>query len=297
MYYSCIVLLANTCTMRFVHWHNLYCINSWLQKGTEPRGLLWSESILIINITCTLQTTLDSWFKHRRSTHHRPLHLFSYRGYGCRKQFCLLWQPRAVDLRHLAYRYHAEPSPGFIPTTLWLSLTLWLRVLTKCPRNSLVTLVASFEWDVKLRFLVLECLCQGKHRWHTGGKCVTWCGLAFYNRVSMPGQAQDATQGVNVQPAVDSPSPNNSCRRWNYWAYMMLEWTQKKKRFHLLVYPYNTIIVRLIWTPLCVVHLFLHRILVEIINRDSQEGTYCTKQQRLSKQSYLNKSQTNHMTG
>jgi hypothetical protein len=38
----------------------------------------------------------------------------------CRKQFCLFWLPRAVDLRHPAHRYHAVPSPGFKPTTLWL---------------------------------------------------------------------------------------------------------------------------------------------------------------------------------
>jgi hypothetical protein len=39
---------------------------------------------------------------------------------NCRKQFCLLWLPRAVDLRYPAHRYHAVPSPGFEPMTLWL---------------------------------------------------------------------------------------------------------------------------------------------------------------------------------
>jgi hypothetical protein len=57
---------------------------------------------------------------------------------GYRKQFCLLWLPRAVDLRYPAHRYHAVPSPGFKPTTLWLRV--------RHPNHSATALHSSSCW-------------------------------------------------------------------------------------------------------------------------------------------------------
>jgi hypothetical protein len=69
---------------------------------------------------------------------------------GAASNFCLLWLPRAVDLRYPAHRYHAVPSPGFEPTTLWLRV--------RHPNHSATTLLVSFDWGLfsKLQYNILS---------------------------------------------------------------------------------------------------------------------------------------------
>jgi hypothetical protein len=83
----------------------------------------------------------------------RELHFFQYfftevTG-TCRKQFCLFfWLPRAVKVS--AHRYHAVPSPGFEPTTLWLRV----RRPNHSPQSAICNL-GNFYQDVQSMYLIL----------------------------------------------------------------------------------------------------------------------------------------------
>jgi hypothetical protein len=63
---------------------------------------------------------------------------------------------------------------GSIPVTDHLACDLGQVTLLRLPRPLR---------DVKPRLLVPDCLCQGgaSKKSHIGGKCVTCCGLPFFN--------------------------------------------------------------------------------------------------------------------
>jgi hypothetical protein len=88
----------------------------------------------------------------------------------CRKQFCLFGYPELWILRYPAHRYHAVPSPGFEPTTLWLRV----RRPNHSPFGHDAPSLASMS-DVK----TAESRMQRRRTGHT--RCHDWMVLGIQN--------------------------------------------------------------------------------------------------------------------